>query len=470
MPSPSSVSRLHPEAVRRSPRPDPARPNPRVGLKAGFSDAGDAVWNMTLVSNVAKPDGFFDPQPPAGLALPSRRRRRLARSESLGRAGTAAAADGLDFANSDLAFSGTTSFMGNFHGFNTYDIENARTGRSCSRRSSAPAGRATSRSTATCCSCRSSRRAAASTAARRASTAPVSAERFRGVRIFDISDIAQAEAGRRRADVPRLAYAHAGDRSERQGEPLRLRVRHRHGALGRRARGLLRCAIRARIPNTALFSIDVIQVPLAAPEKARIVNRPRIFADPTTGAIAGSGQGGDHGPGTQPTRVTNQCHDITVFPEVGLAAGACSGNGILLDISDPVQSGAARSRRRQELRRTGTRRHSTTTARRSSSPTNGAAARVRAAAPRIRRTWGADAIFDIVDRKLQFRELLQDAGGADRAGELRRAQRLDHPGAGARHHGRRAGTRAASRSSTSPIPRSRWRSPSSIAARSTPSN
>ena len=52
-------------------------------------------------------------------------------------------------------------------------------------------------------------------------------------------------------------------------------------------------------PNTALFSIDVIEVPLAAPEQAKIVNRPRIFADPATGAISGLWQGGDHGPGTQ---------------------------------------------------------------------------------------------------------------------------------------------------------------------------
>ncbi len=103
-------------------------------------------------------------------------------------------------------------------------------------------------------------------------------------------------------------------------------------------------------PNTALFSIDVIEVPLGAPEKARVVNRPRIFADEKTGAIAGLYPGGDHGPGTQRTSTTNQCHDITVYPEVGLAAGACSGNGILMDISRSGEPEAPRSRRRQELR------------------------------------------------------------------------------------------------------------------------
>jgi hypothetical protein len=63
---------------------------------------------------------------------------------------------------------------------------------------------------------------------------------------------------------------------------------------------------------------------------------PRIFADAATGDIAGLWTGGDHGPGTQQSRRTTQCHDITAFPAVGLAAGACAGNGILLDISDPV--------------------------------------------------------------------------------------------------------------------------------------
>ncbi len=89
-------------------------------------------------------------------------------------------------------------------------------------------------------------------------------------------------------------------------------------------------------PESALFRIDVIQIPVNDPASARVVNRPTIFSDPASGVIAGLWEGGDHGPGTQTTRETNQCHDITAYPEVGLAAGACSGNGILLDISDPA--------------------------------------------------------------------------------------------------------------------------------------
>ncbi|MDX1396880.1 MAG: hypothetical protein R3195_21070, partial [Gemmatimonadota bacterium] len=88
-------------------------------------------------------------------------------------------------------------------------------------------------------------------------------------------------------------------------------------------------------PNTSRFRIEVIEVPASAPERAEIVSMPRIFAS-EDGDIAGLWEGGDHGEGTQETRITDRCHDITVYPALGLAAGACSGNGILLDISDPV--------------------------------------------------------------------------------------------------------------------------------------
>jgi len=78
---------------------------------------------------------------------------------------------------------------------------------------------------------------------------------------------------------------------------------------------------------------------LAAPQQAHIVNRPRIFSDQTTGAIAALWSGGNHGTGTQKTSETNSCHDITVFPEIGLGAGACAGNGILITLrSFPLSS------------------------------------------------------------------------------------------------------------------------------------
>ncbi len=89
--------------------------------------------------------------------------------------------------------------------------------------------------------------------------------------------------------------------------------------------------------NTALFRIDVIKVPLAAAQNARIVSSPRVFMDARTGAINGLNNGGSHdGGGLSKPLDTDQCHDITVYSAIGLAAGACSGNGILLDIKDPA--------------------------------------------------------------------------------------------------------------------------------------
>ncbi|HSK42777.1 MAG TPA: hypothetical protein VLA83_02700, partial [Candidatus Binatia bacterium] len=90
-------------------------------------------------------------------------------------------------------------------------------------------------------------------------------------------------------------------------------------------------------PNTALFRIEVIKVPLAAPQDAKVVSSPRVFMDARTGAMNGLTNGGTHGKkGPEKPKETNQCHDITVYSAIGLAAGACSGNGILLDIKDPV--------------------------------------------------------------------------------------------------------------------------------------
>jgi hypothetical protein len=152
-------------------------------------------------------------------------------------------------------------------------------------------------------------------------------------------------------------------------------------------------------PNTSLFSIDVIKVPLKNPEKAAIVNRPRLFADPTTGAISGLWQGGNHGEGTQTSRMTNQCHDITVYADIGLAAGACSGNGILMDISDPENPKRldAVTDKGFSYWHSATFNNDGTKVVFTDEWGGGGRPRCRATDPL---TWGADAIFDIVDRKL----------------------------------------------------------------------
>ena len=155
-------------------------------------------------------------------------------------------------------------------------------------------------------------------------------------------------------------------------------------------------------PNTALFRIEVIKVPVAAPQDAKIVSSPRVFIDPRTGAINGLNNGGTHGKkGAEKPADTDQCHDITVYSAIGLAAGACSGNGILLDIKDPVHPNVWMPSMIRTIP-TGIRLRSQTMAAKSCSPTSGAVAWVRAAVRTIPNKWGADAIFNLKDDKLNF--------------------------------------------------------------------
>ena len=229
---------------------------------------------------------------------------------------------------------------------------------------------------------------------------PVSNQRFRGVRIFDITDLNKPKQV---AAVQTCRGSHTHTLVVSPKDPANIYVYGSGTSAVRAGEELEGCSGKdaKEDPNTSLFSIDVIQVPVAAPEKARIVNRPRIFADPSGGNIAGLWQGGDHGPGTQTTRLTNQCHDITVFPEIGLAAGACAGNGILMDIADPVNP----KRLDHAVDKNFAYWHSATF---NNDGTKivftdewGGGGRPRCRATDLP-TWGADAIFDIVERKLVF--------------------------------------------------------------------
>jgi len=229
----------------------------------------------------------------------------------------------------------------------------------------------------------------------------VSAERFRGVRIFDITDIGRPK---QIAAVQTCRGSHTHTLVTDPKDASNIYVYGSGTSSVRSAEELAGCSglKPEEDPNTALFSIDVIKVPLAHPEQAAIVNRPRIFADSKTGAVAGLEKGGDRGPGTQPSRVTNQCHDITVFPEVGLAAGACSGNGILLDIRDPVHPVRLDDVADKNFAywHSATFNNDGTKVIFTDEWGGGTRPRCRATDPI---TWGADAIFDIVDGKMQFR-------------------------------------------------------------------
>ncbi len=232
-------------------------------------------------------------------------------------------------------------------------------------------------------------------------TAPVSVERFRGVRIFDISDLKNPKQV---AAVQTCRGSHTHTLVPDTRDPSAIYLYGSGTSTVRSGEELAGCSglDPKEDPNTALFSIDVIKVPLKNPEQAAIVARPRIFADVATGNLAGLWQGGNHGEGTQTSRMTNQCHDITVFSDIGLAAGACSGNGILMDISDPQNP-----KRLDAVTDKGFAYWHSATFNNDGTKVvftdewgGGSRPRCRATDPI---TWGADAIYDVVDRKLVFK-------------------------------------------------------------------
>jgi len=393
--------------------------DPRVGLKAGFHNAGEAARNMEVIASLPKPEGFFDPKTPAGASIPAERVPNSPTGASVEdppdtNANAAAptpprpgapppfdpvAANRPSFANSDLAFSGDMVFVGNYHGFNTYDIERADKPRLVSS-VVCPGGQGdVSVHGHLLIMSVEQTRGRLDCGVQGVQTA-VSSERFRGIRIFDISDISRPKQV---AAVQTCRGSHTHTLVVDPNDKGNIYVYVSGTSSVRSGDELAGCSYLdpKEDQNTSLYSIDVIQVPVATPNTARIVSKPRVFSDPATGAIAALWPGGNHGEGTQNSRATNQCHDITVFPEIGLAAGACAGNGILLDIRDPKNP----VRLDQVVDKNFAYWHSATF--------NHDGTKViftdewgGGSRPRCRQTdqptWGADAIFEIVDRKLRF--------------------------------------------------------------------
>ena len=375
--------------------------DPRIGLKAGLRDAGTAALNMELVSNMPKPEGFFDPDAPAGSPTPPERAPGTP-PEPAPAPGTPPPPPprGSGFTNSDLAFFGTHVVVGNYHGFNIYDVENVRKPRLMTS-IVCPGGQGDVSVWGNLLFMSVEQTRGRLDCGLQGVTETVSKERFRGVRIFDISDI---RTPRQVAAVQTCRGSHTHTLVPDPKNPSRIFVYGSGTGTVRPGEELEGCSglDPKEDPNTALFSIDVIEVPLGAPQNAKIVNRPRIFMDEKTGNLAGLWQGGNHGEGTQTSRMTNQCHDITVFPAIGLAAGACSGNGLLMDISDPMNP----KRLDHVVDKAFSYWHSATFNNDGTKVIftdewgGGSRPRCRATDPL---TWGADAIFDIVDNKLQFK-------------------------------------------------------------------
>ena len=385
-------------------RPNPASGDPRIGLKPGFRDAGEAARHLERIASLAKPDGFFDPKEPSGGPLPPEPPPAPNGAAASGAAPNAqAAADAvasrLGFSNSDLAFAGHHVFVGNYHGFNTYDVERPNRPKLLAS-IVCPGGQGDVSVHGNLLVMSVEQTRGRLDCGTQGVQTPVSNERFRGVRIFDISDVSKP---RQVAAVQTCRGSHTHTLVPDPNDPGNLYIYGSGTSTVRSGDELTGCSggKPEEDQNTALFSIDVIQVPLASPEKARIVNRPRIFADTATGGIAGLWRGGTHGEGTQRTSETNQCHDITVFPEIGLAAGACSGNGILLDIKDPKNPVRLDYAGDQNFAywHSATFNNDGTKVIYTDEWGGGGRPRCRATDPLA---WGADAIFDIVDRKLKF--------------------------------------------------------------------
>ncbi|HVL40971.1 MAG TPA: hypothetical protein VM348_02360 [Brevundimonas sp.] len=300
----------------------------RSALTGGLHDAGQLATNLVLEHSVRPAPGFFDADalwgPPQNQAEAEAAQAR--NRENPPKYGP------LALANSDMAMSNGRLFVGNFNGFNAYDV--TRGGAPELVMSVVcPGGQGDVSVVGNLLFMSVEQNRARLDCGTAPAEGDVNAERFRGVRIFDISDL---NAPRQIAAVQTCRGSHTHTLVPDPADPRSLYIYNSGTADVRKTEELAICTDGQpdQNPDTALFSIDVIKVNLDRPQDAAIVNRPRIFAD-ASGRVAGLWRGGAAGLASQRTAQTNQCHDITVYPQIGLAAGACSGNGILLDISDP---------------------------------------------------------------------------------------------------------------------------------------
>jgi hypothetical protein len=324
--------------------------DPRVGLKPGLYDAGEAAMGMEHLAFVKKPEAFqlssTEPDDPAVQKsldlLGVGNRAKMPKPMQL-------VVAQLAFANSDFAFQGTHLFQGNFYGVNFYDISNPAKvslitslvcpggqgdvsvyGNLLFMSVEMPNGRLD-------CGAQGFPPLPPPEPGHekdhRIPTA--SPDRFRGVRVFDISDIKNPKQV---AAVQTCRGSHTHTLVVDPNDKDNVYIYVSGTSFVRQGEELAGCSGETpdKDPNTSLFRIDVIKVPLAAPQQAKVVSSPRVFIDARTGTLNGLNNGGSHDKPAEKPADTNQCHDITVFSAIGLAAGACSGNGILLDIKDPV--------------------------------------------------------------------------------------------------------------------------------------
>jgi hypothetical protein len=381
--------------------------DPRFKLTPGLYDAGETAMGLKHVDFLKKPDAFqlgtSDPTDPRvnntlqrilGVPDPSQlpADRKMVLSQ-------------LAFANSDLAFQGKHLFQGNFYGVSIYDISDpAKTKLLTTMVCPGGQGDVSVYGDLMFMSVEMANgRVDCGTggfpppAAGQAHPAADPA-RFRGVRIFDISDILHPKQV---AAIQTCRGSHTHTLVLDPNDPNNVYVYVSETSFVRPNEELTGCSgdQPSTNPNTALFKIDVIKVPVKNPSQAKIVNSPRIFMDPNNGGIAGISSAAEHGTGKP--RPTDQCHDITAYPEIGLAAGACEGNGILLDIRDPANPKRIDAVNDPNYSYW----HSATFSNDGKKVVftdewgGGLGARCRPTDPNV---WGADSIFTIDNNKLHF--------------------------------------------------------------------
>jgi hypothetical protein len=358
--------------------------DPRAALSPGCADAGVAASGVELLANRMKPAGFFNPANPGDFG----------------------------FVNSDLAFQGDHAFVGNFNGFQIYDISNPAnpqivTAVVC------PGGQGEVSVYQNLLFMSVEETRGRIDCGTQGAPGAVNPERFRGVRIFDISNLA-APVQVAAVQTCRGSHTHTLLKSPHDAANLYVYV---NGTAG--VRSPLELAGCKSLPagttvatphfdqELSQFRIEVIRVPLAAPQNAAVVNTPRLFANEATGQINSLQNANPtplHPSGIpwQPSPTTDSCHDITTYPELDIAAGACEGNGLLLDISDPAnpkriavaQDNLFAYWHGATFSNDGTKVVFT------DEWGGGTAARCRATDPL---SWGANAIYDIVDGQIVFR-------------------------------------------------------------------
>jgi uncharacterized protein (DUF305 family) len=374
--------------------------DPRAGLFPGIYTADEAIMNLELVSSLRKPKGFFNNEDLANKGITDsndfeddeKELTTLEKSESL-------ISPILNFANTDMAFREDLLVVGNYHGFNMYKIDkngipNLQSSIVC------PGGQGDVSIVENILIMSVEQTRSRLDCGLEGVSEDASPDRFRGIRVFDITDIKNPIQV---AAVQTCRGSHTHSVVEGPNKDNKIIIYNSGTASVRDGKEMEECIGDIAGDNrTALFRIDIIEIPIDSPHESKIVSSPAVFSDQETGILGGLWIGGNHGEGTQETSPTDQCHDITVFPTKNIAAGACSGNGILFDISDPYNP-----KRLDVVTDTGFAYWHSATFNNDGTKViftdewgGGTRARCRAWDPI---DWGADAIYDIVNNKLEYK-------------------------------------------------------------------